>query len=143
MDRLVIILVALAGMGAVWLGWRGIKSWIRRRIRVDQEIQNDDRPTLIYFHSDDCIPCRLQQSPILASLRETLGDCVHFQEYDAVALPDLARRYRVLTVPTTVVIAPGGEVVAVNYGVAQAEALQRQLEEAAAGREDLLTPCVA
>lgn len=143
MDRLVIILVALAGMGAVWLGWRGIKFWLRRSIRVDQEIQDDDRPTLIYFSSPDCVPCRLQQSPIVASLRQTLGDCVHFQEYDALAFPEAARRYRVLTVPTTVVIAPGGEVVAVNYGVAQAEALQRQLEEAAAEREDLLTPCLA
>jgi thiol-disulfide isomerase/thioredoxin len=143
MDRLIIILVALAGMGVVWLGWRGIKFWLRRSIRVDQEIQIDDRPTLIYFSSPDCVPCRLQQSPILASLRQTFGDCVHFQEYDAVAFPDLARRYRVLTVPTTVVIAPGGGVVAVNYGVAQAEALQRQLEEAAVEREDLLTPCSA
>jgi thioredoxin-like negative regulator of GroEL len=143
MDRLLIMLVALAGMGVVWLGWRGIKFWLRRSIRVDQEIRIDDRPTLIYFYSNDCVPCRLQQGPILASLRETLGDCVHFQEYDAVALPDLARRYRVLTVPTTVVIAPDGEVVAVNYGVAQAEALQRQLEEAAAEQEDVLTPCLA
>ena len=143
MDRLIIMLVALAGMGVVWLSWRGIRFWLRRSIRVDQEIQIDDRPTLIYFHSHDCVPCRLQQSPILASLRQALGDCVHFQEYDAVASPDLARRYRVLTVPTTVVIAPGGEVVAVNYGVAQAEALQHQIEEAAAEREDLLTPCLA
>jgi hypothetical protein len=38
----------------------------------------------------------------------------------------------VLTVPTTVVIAPNGEVVAVNYGVTQAKKLQRQLAAAAA-----------
>ena len=143
MDRLVILLIAVAGVGGLWLAWWGLKSGLRRSIHVDREILNDDYPTLLYFYSDDCAPCRLQQSPILASLRQGLGDCVHFQDYDAVAYPELARRYRVLTVPTTVVIAPGGEVVAVNYGVARADKLQRQLEEAGAGSEDLPTPCLA
>lgn len=143
MDRLTILLVAIAGTGALWLVWRGIKLWLRHSIRVDQGTLNDDKPTLLYFSSPDCAPCHLQQSPILASLHETLGDCVSFQEYDAVAHPDLARRYRVLTVPTTVVVTPHGEVVAVNYGVTQAEKLQRQLEMAADEREDALTPCVA
>jgi len=128
MDRLAILLGAIAGMGALWLVWRGVKSWLRNSIRVDQETLNDNKPTLLYFSSPDCAPCHLQQSPILASLQETLGDCVSFQEYDAVAHPDLARRYRVLTVPTTVVIAPNGEVLAVNYGVTQANKLQRQVD---------------
>jgi thioredoxin 1 len=143
MDRLVILAIAVAGMAALWLSWQATKLWLRRSIRVDQETLNDDRPTLLYFSSPDCAPCILQQSPILASLRELLGDCVNFQEYDAVAHPDLARRYRVLTVPTTVVIASNGEVTAVNYGVTQADKLHRQLEAAADGLQDLLNPYVA
>jgi thioredoxin 1 len=143
MDRPVILLIALAGMGGLWLAWWGLKSRLRRSIRVNREALNDDYPTLLYFHSDDCAPCRVQQSPILDSLQQELGDCVRFQDYDALAYPELARRYRVLTVPTTVVIAPGGEVVAVNYGVARADKLQRQLEEAAAGSEHLRAPCLA
>jgi thioredoxin 1 len=130
-------------MAALWLAWQGAKLWLRRSIRVDRETLNDERPTLLYFSSSDCAPCILQQSPILASLREVLGDCVNFQEYDAVAHPDLARRYRVLTVPTTVVITPDGEVSAVNYGVTQADKLHRQLEAATDGLQDLLKPCVA
>jgi thiol-disulfide isomerase/thioredoxin len=143
MNRLIILLIAIAGMAALWLAWQGAKLWLRRSIRVDQETLNDDRPTLLYFSSPDCAPCILQQSPILASLREILGDCVNFQEYDAVAHPDLARRYRALTVPTTVVITSNGEVVAVNYGVTQANKLHRQLEAAADGLEELITPCLA
>ena len=143
MDRLVILAIAVAGMTALWLAWQGAKLWLRRSIRVDQETPNDDRPTLLYFSSPDCAPCILQQSPNLASLREALGDCVNFQEYDAVAHPDLARRYRVLTVPTTVVITPNGDVAAVNYGVTQADKLHRQLEAAADGLEDLMAPCLA
>jgi len=138
MDRLLVLLVTLMGMGLLWLAWRGIKLGLRHSIRVDHLLLSEDRPTLLYFYSHDCAPCRLQQTPILNSLRQAVGDGIRFCEYDAVAHPDLARRYRVLTVPTTVVIAPGGEVVAVNYGVAQADKLQRQLAEARARRERLL-----
>ncbi|GAB4544833.1 MAG: hypothetical protein Kow0063_38650 [Anaerolineae bacterium] len=141
MDRLMILLAALIGAGVLWLVWRGVKLWLRRSIRVDQETLSDERPTLLYFSSPDCAPCRLQQGPILASLQEALGDRVRFQEYDAVIHADLARRYRVLTVPTTVVIAPDGQVVAVNYGVTQADRLRRQLKEAAERQETSLNPC--
>ncbi len=143
MNRLLILLAALAVTGVLWLVWQGIKLWLRRSIHVDRVSLNDGRPTLLYFHSDDCAPCRLQQSPILASLQQRMGESVHFQACDAVAHPDVARRYRVLTVPTTVIIAPGGEVMAVNYGVTQADRLQRQLADAATKREKLLTSPVA
>jgi thiol-disulfide isomerase/thioredoxin len=130
MDRVFTILIVLAAAGVSWLLWCAAKCWLRRTIRVDQGMSNDDRPTLLYFSSSDCAPCRLQQSPMLASLRKTMGERVRFHEYDAVTHADLAKRYRVLTVPTTVVIRPGGSVLAVNYGVTQAAKLQRQLAQA-------------
>jgi thioredoxin 1 len=135
MDRLLILLIALAGIGALGLAWRGMKLGLRHSIQVDPEILEDERPALLYFSSVDCAPCRLYQAPILDRLRQALGNSVRFQEYDAVENPELASRYRVLTVPTTLVIAPGGEVVAVNYGLAQADKLQRQLLEAGARLE--------
>ena len=138
MDRLLILLAVLAGSGLFWLLWRGVKYWMRRSIQVDGSSFHSDRPTLLYFYTDDCAPCRLQQMPILASLQEMMGDGVRFQEYDALANPDVAGRYRVLTVPTTVVLAPDGAVVAVNYGVTQSGKLRRQLEDASARRKTLL-----
>ena len=143
MDRLLVLLIALIGIGVLWLTWQGIKLRLRRNIRVDRTTLDGDRPTLLYFSSPDCVPCRTQQAPILIALRGLLGNSVRFQEYDAVAHPEVARRFRVLTVPTTVVIAPGGEVVAVNYGVTRAKVLERQLMEAGARRESLLTSSVA
>jgi hypothetical protein len=59
MNRLIILLIAIAGMAALWLAWQGAKLWLRRSIRVDQETLNDDRPTLLYFSSPDCAPCHL------------------------------------------------------------------------------------
>jgi thiol-disulfide isomerase/thioredoxin len=131
MDRLLALLIALLGIGALFFAWQGVKVGLRRSIRVDPSLLNGrDRPTLLYFQSQDCAPCRYQQTPILASLRQTLGDSVRFQEYDALEHAEMARRFRVLTIPTTVVIAPDGGVVAVNYGVTQSNKLQHQLAKA-------------
>ena len=137
MDRPLILLIALAGMGVLGLAWWGMKLGLRHSIQVDPETLEDERPALLYFSSVDCAPCRLQQAPILDGLRQALGNSVRFQEYDAVENPELASRYRVLTVPTTLVIAPGGQVVAVNHGLAQADKLGRQLAQAGARWEGL------
>lgn len=132
MDRLLILLIAVLALGGLWLSWQGIKIGLRRSIQVAPDMLSDSqRPTLVYFRSDACAPCRWQQSPILDSLRQNMGERVSFREFDAVADPDMARRFRVLTVPTTVIIAPNGEVVAVNHGVTQAGKLERQLANAA------------
>jgi len=130
MERLLVLLLAAAGLGLAWLAWQGGKARLRGSIRVDEETLSEHRPTLLYFSSLDCGPCRLQQTPIVAGLRQRLGERVRFEEYDAVEHPEVAQRYRVLTIPTTVVIAPGGKVVAINYGVARADRLERQLAQA-------------
>jgi len=130
MDRLQILFLALIGMGALWLVWQGAKLWLRRGIRMEGDALGIEGPTLLYFSSDACAPCRLQQAPAVASLRQVMGKRAHFQEYDAIEYQDLARQFRVLTVPTTVVLSSCGDVVAVNYGVTDADKLQHQLEEA-------------
>jgi thioredoxin-like negative regulator of GroEL len=131
MDRLYVVLVVLGGLSLIWIAWQGAKYWLRRRIRVAPEMTHAQSPTLVYFSGADCAPCRFQQQPIVDSLRQLMGSRIQFHEYDATEHPDLAQRYKVLTVPTTVVIAPDGEVVAVNYGVTPADRLRRQLDRAA------------
>jgi thioredoxin-like negative regulator of GroEL len=138
MDRLLILLVALAVSGLLWLSWQGVKLWLRRSIRVDRRAWDEKRPTLLYFSSETCVPCRTQQKPVVSRLRQQMGGNIRVEEHDALLNPELARRYRVFTVPTTVVVAPDGRVVAVNYGVTQADKLRRQLAEAGSNREELL-----
>jgi thioredoxin-like negative regulator of GroEL len=131
MDRLQIVFLALIGVGALWLVWQGTKLWLRRGIQADGLSLKNDQPTLLYFSSDGCAPCRLQQAPTIVSLRQAMGERAEFQEYDAVEHPELVRQFRILTVPTTVVMSPCGDVVAVNHGVTTAEKLQDQLDTAA------------
>jgi thioredoxin 1 len=84
-------------------------------------------PTVLYFTSENCAPCRLQQVPALDALRKRVGDGFELQTIDVAEHVEIARRYRVLSAPTTIVIDSLGTVRAVNVGVASAETLQAQL----------------
>jgi thioredoxin-like negative regulator of GroEL len=130
MDRLLIILALGVLLFVAWLAWLGAKWLLHRNVRADGGPTGDRRPALIYFSSPDCVPCRWQQAPIVEGLRQALGDRVHFEEVDALADPEKARQYHVLTVPTTVVVSSDGQVVAINYGVTQANRLSQQLARA-------------
>jgi hypothetical protein len=52
---------------------------------------------------------------------------VNIREIDVAQDPALTRRYRVLTLPTTIVLRPDNMVAAINAGFAPADALERQL----------------
>jgi thioredoxin-like negative regulator of GroEL len=85
----------------------------------------EEDPYILYFTGDSCTVCRTHQEPALAKL----GD-VRVDKVDAVAERTLADRFHVYTLPTTVVMAPDGRAVHVNYGYAPAPKLERQLAEA-------------
>jgi hypothetical protein len=86
---------------------------------------NGEDPYILYFTGDSCTVCRTHQEPALAKLGSVRVDKV-----DAVAERTLADRFHVYTLPTTVVMAPDGHAVHVNYGYAPAPKLERQLAEA-------------
>ena len=83
------------------------------------------QPYIIYFTGDNCAMCRTHQEPALAKLGS-----VRIDKVDAVAQRDLADRFHVYTLPTTVVMSPDGHALHVNYGYAPAAKLERQLAEA-------------
>lgn len=82
------------------------------------------RPTVLYFWTADCHQCRTAQAPTLQRLAQQAP--IHVVPVDAVAERGLADRFGVLTVPTTVVIAPDGAVRAVNHGFASLATLRDQ-----------------
>lgn len=82
-------------------------------------------PYILYFTGDGCTVCRTHQEPALAKLASVRVDKV-----DAIAERELAERFRVYTLPTTVVMSSAGKALHVNYGYADAPKLQRQLAEA-------------
>jgi thioredoxin-like negative regulator of GroEL len=82
---------------------------------------------ILAFSSADCRQCHLLQTPALQQVKDTYGDQVSIVEVDAPNEPELAQRYRVLTVPTTVVLDTVGRAHAVNYGFANSVKLRGQV----------------
>ena len=123
-ERLLITVLVIILLAALSLLWRWYKGRLARSIEAADAA---DRPTLLYFTADYCAPCKFQQSPIIEKLTAKLGDRVQVHQIDVSQQPDLATQYKVLTVPTTIVIQPGGTVAHINYGVTDQLKLETQL----------------
>lgn len=86
-------------------------------------------PTIVYFTTPTCIPCRTQQQPALTLLQRELGDDhIQIVKIDATEQPDAADRWGVFSAPTTFVLDAHGKPREVNHGVADADKLKRQLQ---------------
>ncbi|HZS14463.1 MAG TPA: thioredoxin family protein [Candidatus Dormibacteraeota bacterium] len=90
----------------------------------------EGRPSILYFSGAACTICHTAQRPALDRLAPELHGLVDVREIDVAAQPDLAQRFKVMSLPTTVVIDRDGRARAVNAGFASASLLRSQLEEA-------------
>ena len=128
LDRIMIAFVIAGGLGLLWLGWQYYK------VKMVQTIEpggvSTGRPTLLYFAGEYCQPCKFQQTPIVEQIVSKLGDSIAVKKYDVSAHPELASRYKVLTLPTTIILDESGQVTHVNYGVAKRDKLEAQLYHA-------------
>ena len=119
---------ALAVVGIVVLAAACLEVLRSRRARaktLGATAEAAGEPYVLYFTGDGCTVCRTHQEPALAKLGPVRVDKV-----DAVAERELADRFNVYTLPTTVVMSPEGRALHVNYGYATAPKLRRQLDEA-------------
>jgi thioredoxin-like negative regulator of GroEL len=122
---------AVAVVGIVVLAAAGLEAYRSaraRRLSAGATSTPAQEPYIIYFTGDSCTVCRTHQEPALAKLSGVRVDKV-----DAIAERDLADRFHVYTLPTTVVMSADGRALHVNYGYAPANKLDRQLIEARTG----------
>jgi thioredoxin-like negative regulator of GroEL len=106
-----------------------------RRLAAGATAAPASEPYILYFTGDSCTVCRTHQEPALARL-----GAIRVDKVDAVAEREMADRFHVYTLPTTVVMAADGHALHVNYGYAPAPKLERQLAEA---RTNKLTTATA
>jgi len=119
---------ALVVASAVVLAVAALESfrgWRARRLSSGATVAASSEPYILYFTGDSCTVCRTHQEPALARL-----NAVRIEKVDAVGERELADRFHVYTLPTTVVMAADGSALHVNYGYATANKLERQLAEA-------------
>lgn len=119
------LLIAVALLGGAVLIFALI-NW-RQRLRIsdiERERANGASPRILYFRSDHCASCAAQ-----ARLMQELDPKIRalIDKIDVDREPDQARRYDVLTLPTTVVVAADGTVKHINYGVVQPRRLKEQV----------------
>jgi thioredoxin 1 len=90
-------------------------------------------PSLLYFTGVACTICHTAQKPALAALGASLDGRVPIREIDVAEAPQLAQRYRVMSLPTIIVLDGTGQVTHINVGFTSAERLRDQLEAAGLG----------
>jgi thiol-disulfide isomerase/thioredoxin len=85
------------------------------------------RPALLYFSGEHCAAC-VTQSKILQQVEASWPGRLAIETINAEVEVEKAGRYGVFTLPTTLVLDPAGVVRHINYGLADAHKLVKQLE---------------
>ena len=135
LDRLLVVLlitalIVLTGLIVRWWTRRTAAAVRARLSPLPHPTTEITAPvTLLNFSSPHCGTCHRVQKPLVDQVSAQFADLVAVVEVDTLAQADLARAYRVLTVPSTVILT-GNRVQEVNYGLASAETLDRQLRAA-------------
>lgn len=93
----------------------------------EEEILNSDKPVLLEFYSDSCIPCK-RMSPILAELEEKYTNSLKCAKLNVNFGGDIAEKYQVMASPTILFFKNGQEVSRIR-GTAKKADLEKIIEE--------------
>ena len=128
-ERLLVLAVIAGALTVVWLGLRWRSARYRRPEARDVLTQLAVRrgPAVLAFTTPECVPCRTMQRPALEELQRRYPGRFEVREIDATVTPELAERFGLMTVPSTVLIDPHGRVLAINHGLARWPKLAGQL----------------
>ena len=134
----VLIFVSILLLLVVWSGRRFVEMQRRRALAAvlitsgggDVDVNASlSHVRILAFSSDDCRQCHEMQIPALQRVLNARGSKVSVAEVDAPNSPDLTQRYRILTLPSTVIMDASGRAHAVNYGFANTQRLLDQVDE--------------
>jgi thioredoxin-like negative regulator of GroEL len=130
-ERLLLAVLIGGGVAAAFQSFRRWQVWRLTSSALGDPLLSDLRPgvpAIVYFTSPTCAPCKSQQRPALQKLLAELGDRVQVVEVNALDDQDAAKRWGVMSVPTTFVLDAMGLPRQVNNGVAGADKLKRQIQ---------------
>ena len=139
MERVLVLLTLAVAVVAVVLVVRALSRARTAHLRRDSSFSAwvtlgelpDGRPAVIQFSTRSCAACRTAQAPAVARVAEQLGPgAMRLVHVDASRQPAIASAFGVMTVPSTVVVAGDGRVLAVNQGFAPTARLLAQLRQA-------------
>jgi thioredoxin-like negative regulator of GroEL len=122
-------LIAFVAVGGVALMLRAQRGGQRELVGSVVETSRTNRrlPSILYFTGENCTICHTAQRPALRALASGIDSNLEIREVDIAVEPELARRYRVMSLPTTIVLDADGQVTEINVGFASSDTLRRQL----------------
>ena len=128
-ERLLLLSLMAAGLALMWLGLRWRTAHYRRSNARDllTHLAVSRPPLVLAFTTPECVPCRTMQRPALEELQRRYPGRFEVREVDATVTPELAERFGLMTVPSTVLIDGRGRVLAINHGLARWPKLVGQL----------------
>lgn len=124
-ERILLTIILLALGAGAYLLLRRVHVW-----RLNRQVAAADvgeRPSLLYFGSDNCAACPTQ-ARYLEQVGAQWNGRLAIRKIDADREPEQAQSFGVLTLPTTIVLDPAGRVRDVNYGLTNAHKLSAQIE---------------
>lgn len=130
-ERLIIgSLLVLLGIIAYQLYARWQLARITENSHTDPILDglNPSLPTIVYFTTPNCIPCKTQQQPAIRKVRDTQE--IQVVQIDATENPEAADRWGVMSAPTTFILDSNFQPKAVNHGVANETKLLKQVNSA-------------
>ncbi len=134
-----LILRALVAAGLILLGWLAFRLIQRANLHYARGAANQTDgvqagvPTIVYFTTPDCAPCKIAQRPALRRLAEMLQNQLQVIEINTYENPEMAKEWGVMSVPTTFILDQHGKPQQVNYGVTPAEKLLEQVRKVSIG----------
>jgi thiol-disulfide isomerase/thioredoxin len=126
-ERLLITLMMMLFFGAVFLLMKRRQITLANRASR-QSNKKTSKATIVYFGSNGCAACKRAQRPILEKILAEYGnEQLVLTAYDVDESPDLAKKWGVMTLPTTFLLDSTGTIKHVNNGLIVLENLRKQL----------------
>lgn len=134
-ERTIILTIAAVAvvatvLAARWwsrLGVAGLRSAPAERLWTALGASPDGRPSLVVFSTPSCTACRTAQYPAIETIEATFGSALRVLRVDLSRQPAAAAAFKVLTAPSTALLAGDGRVSNFNHGFAPAEQLSAQV----------------
>jgi thiol-disulfide isomerase/thioredoxin len=127
-ERLLITFVVMTFLGVVFLLLKRRQITLANRASRQSNKQTS-KATIVYFWSDGCPACKRAQRPILEGLlAEYSKEQLSLTAYNIDETPEAAKKWGVMTLPTTLLLDASGTVKHANNGLIALGKLRNQLK---------------
>lgn len=94
---------------------------------LNEMVQNSDKPVLVDFYADWCVPCKMM-APIISQVADENRDDIIVGKINIDENPDAALEYRVLSIPALLFI-KDGEVLGRIEGAVAKSVVDQKIEK--------------